>query len=523
MDASVLGASMCASPDPNVANLYACTSCSAKVSTSKCGGCYSVWYCGARCQKTDWTAHRPVCARKERAACARMAPLPPLSELNAEPASHSDVQLLHAILQAVTNLTSFAPALRLIAAGASPATVVHGDFVEARGGIVRNMDIPSGQCALHAACGAVQSVPNAVKFLTAAAARAPLALHTWACLPVKPECGQQEFYTPIGAAISCSNFAIVDWLLAHAPTIINAPCALLRSPNRILTPLGLSAVYADALLRIPRLLAAGADADARCPLTGWSVLEKILSDSSGNAAVEECALALLAHGATADFKRPLAMMGEGRAIDYAGRKGYARVFEALIAKGSGAAPWALTTYSDMMSPSSPAAPMRMVVNVSLTYADFAAERGHAAVLRLALAAGLNPNHRSPVKIPLLFTATYYQSRGQLETVALLLDAGADVNAMYRLVMPMTGAVGHYSTVVMKEDGQAYDICVETRFLVADFTALDSALGKYSRSSVIHPQLVSLLRLRGAKTGVELGGRAPCFVEAATPADLYDLA
>jgi len=44
-----------------------CQACqSYKKDTSRCTGCYLVWYCGSGCQKTDWNAHKADC-KKTRA------------------------------------------------------------------------------------------------------------------------------------------------------------------------------------------------------------------------------------------------------------------------------------------------------------------------------------------------------------------------------------------------------------------------------------------------------------------------
>jgi hypothetical protein len=38
-----------------------CATCVAP-STGVCGPCRFAYYCGARCQTVDWSAHKPVCA-----------------------------------------------------------------------------------------------------------------------------------------------------------------------------------------------------------------------------------------------------------------------------------------------------------------------------------------------------------------------------------------------------------------------------------------------------------------------------
>ena len=41
-----------------------CNVCKAKDTTNKkCSGCYTVWYCGPKCQKQDWSTHKDACQK----------------------------------------------------------------------------------------------------------------------------------------------------------------------------------------------------------------------------------------------------------------------------------------------------------------------------------------------------------------------------------------------------------------------------------------------------------------------------
>ena len=42
----------------------------------KCNGCYSIWYCGQKCQKEDWTKHRDLCLKiKSQYRVAKYRPM----------------------------------------------------------------------------------------------------------------------------------------------------------------------------------------------------------------------------------------------------------------------------------------------------------------------------------------------------------------------------------------------------------------------------------------------------------------
>jgi hypothetical protein len=357
-----------------------------------------------------------------------------------------------------------------------------------------------------------------IQLLDAARARAPLALGLWACIPVQGgKSDEPELFTPLGAAIMGGCTEAVEWLLAHGgggSGLVNAPCALMRGEEEmLLAPLALGAFCARSAIQT--LLAAGADADGRCPRTGWSALELLLAHNNtsgglgaGAEGVEDLALSLLAHGASPACKRLLHSTNEGRAIDYAGRKGYAHLFRALIDAGSSVQPWALTVSTDCPAPANLVRVKTIKLNETLTYADLAAERGHADVLRAAIAAGLSPNHRSPLSLkePLLCTAANYITRGQLETVTVLLDGGADVNAIFVDSQPSAGSAGFFASRSVPT-GEKYDLCIDMLYTACDATALDIALGRTLRGSRrLNPPLERLLRARGAKTAVELGGR-----------------
>lgn len=54
-----LGILVC-DPDPNMASSGPCNVCQ-KSSTTRCGRCKSVYYCGPEHQKGDWKQHSKVC------------------------------------------------------------------------------------------------------------------------------------------------------------------------------------------------------------------------------------------------------------------------------------------------------------------------------------------------------------------------------------------------------------------------------------------------------------------------------
>ena len=49
-----------------------CARCGAQPAAGQklrlCGGCKAVRYCGAECQRADWTAHRPRCLQAQGVA-----------------------------------------------------------------------------------------------------------------------------------------------------------------------------------------------------------------------------------------------------------------------------------------------------------------------------------------------------------------------------------------------------------------------------------------------------------------------
>ena len=91
------------------------------------------------------------------------------------------------------------------------------------------------------------------------------------------------------------------------------------------------------------LLKVGADVDARCQHTGESVLETLLANNTPSPAIEKLAITLIARGAKHTSTRDLKASGgcEGRALDLAARRGYARVFKALIEQGASPKPCVL--------------------------------------------------------------------------------------------------------------------------------------------------------------------------------------
>ncbi len=40
----------------------AAAGCASEEASSVCSRCQAVWYCSRECQRTDWKAHKPVCA-----------------------------------------------------------------------------------------------------------------------------------------------------------------------------------------------------------------------------------------------------------------------------------------------------------------------------------------------------------------------------------------------------------------------------------------------------------------------------
>lgn len=490
--------------------VFECSHCGCRRALSLCARCRAVWYCGEACQRADWRpSHKLTCWV---APAPRPCALLPRAPTAGPDLSGLDSQLVKAVARrALFGTEVGASALTLVSRGANLSAACRAIELHLPTG---RIDLPEGQCALHIACSAFggnhsANVAWSLALLGAAHARMPLALGVWARLPTPPSDGIMEVATPLGAALATGNVDVADWLLdVGGASVVNVPCYE-RSPVDA-TPTGLECDFTplDACVTFcsqgaarsalcARLLRDGADADARCPRTGWSVLEHLLSRSGD----DELALTLIAAGATHACMRELEP-GGGRALDLAARKGFTRAFSALLEQdGASARPCAIANEDPHYI--GPDRVGRLMS--SLTYAALAAERGHVGVLLAALAAGLDVGARTPDmhKRPLLTIAAYC---GQTAAARVLLDAGADVNALhfFRRAAPDSATCG---CDVRSSDGSLLGYEFDEHVIGCDATALDYALGLHRTGSTANAPLVALLRARGAKTAIELGGRS----------------
>lgn len=236
------------------------------------------------------------------------------------------------------------------------------------------------------------------------------------------------------------------------------------------------------------LLRAGGEADARLPLSGYSALE-LLAEYVPCADSAACGAALLRAGA-----RPACTKVKScscRAVDVAGKKGNAALFGALLEAGASPAPIALNMRAgDHMQ--------------SLNYLSLACERGHAGVLRLALAAGCSPNTRccqwgAP---PLLCLALYF---GHEACASLLLaQPGIEVNVVYPVKGKSRNGVV-IGAMIQQPEGEVPIEYPMGGLVGEDLCALSIAMGSNQRQ-VAQPRMVAALLALGAKTAQELGGR-----------------
>ena len=133
-----------------------------------------------------------------------------------------------------------------------------------------------------------------------------------------------------------------------------------------------------------------------------------------------------------------------------------------------------------------------MVNTS-DYLTLATERGHAAIIRLAVKAGVDVNFRSvdKYKCTLLHTAVDFAD-ATAAAVNALLDLGADVNAVYTYRYPRT----------LAGNGTSYPNGRDEKR-----TALDRAIKGDRFTGAPYYALIARLRGLGGKTAADLPASA----------------
>lgn len=418
---------------------------------------------------------------------------------------------------------------RLVAAGAAAAGVVETITVKGSPGApkIGTLTLLS---PLHVVCfpmAILSGGANSVDVLLAVRAfetpAAPLpaaALRVWARL-LQCNYDSNEFRTvgtPVGALLHAPGVLAAPTLkhFVERGLDVNAPCLVTAEYGTIhrgqhgavaaaesgdagvdvFSPIHVAVVnHVRGSTTIDALLAAGADINARTLLHRWSALEMALDYSlsrpvdgfpSEHATFDynagaELANALLDAGASAVTERCDAGPS---AIDSVARSGNAVLFKRLLDMGVDPTPRPINSSAGHAGED---------IADAITWLQLACERGHSEVVRLGLAHGVDVNSRAPnhfactpLQTAVIFSAA--TGRHGLETVKVLLAAGANVN--------LSSGTG---------------------------TAMDSATGPSKAQNIAAPpcEVVALLEEHGAQTSLQLGFILPGSMQLIDPAHAAD--
>jgi len=215
---------------------------------------------------------------------------------------------------------------------------------------------------------------------------------------------------------------------------------------------------------------------------------------------------LLAAGASPACRR---RDGRGSALHLAARSGCAPVFAALLAAGADLAPRPVgslaSNYGDAAAADGGAWSETIA---TVHWLQLAVERGHAAVLRLALDAGLGVETRDAdlfKKTP-LHNAVFY---GREECARLLVERGADVNACFswtRVLEADESGISsrEVSVARARQPGASAGDAGAGEFMWRhDRSVLDCALKGDVGRPPLSADFLSLLRARGAKAAEDM--------------------
>lgn len=542
-----------------------CAACGTAGGLQRCGRCHAVCYCHSACQKQNWPLHRLLC-RSLEAPPADAHPTTAPSELlafasmAARVVKRADVELAHEAFAALAgDAAALARVRHIMGRGsASPGGRIQAYDLRDPPSVVREHGFwtttlheaaARGPACAPAVLAALLPVPNA------AAANAWARVYEPETFPsvlgdgplAPPHSVRAVSVTPMGAALvyrvhrpAGRSVAPVLRALLAAGADAKAPAAVtslwaafFHEEADSFTALHLAAASCDTE-SVALLLSAGADPRALSGTQRWSALEMALRNVQGHEldTVTATALALVKAGASPTSARADLY---GRAIDYAGRTGNARVFSDLLAAGADPHPRAFVAQPAKRHLSALGANLFD----SVTWIQLAAERGHADVITLAANAGMDVNVRAPNKDACTALQTAVVMSQPAVVAALLATGKADVNLTYRYVWESKAETGdgmvHHARLPAEPgapEGLVVDLAIHSRVvgdtivysrelagtnaLESDLetkTALDVALGRNeNRRDSPQPEVVAMLRAAGAKTAAELGvaGAAPDY-------------